>query len=332
MKKQVPAARLGHVVREYIRHRRERGLAFRKETDRLGWLLRTVGDVPLDEVTAEGIERYLQGNGPATKWWRHKRRTIDSFYRFAIRLGYVTHSPLADVAPPANARMEPYIYTVEEVKRLLTAADLCHKDVWVIEPQTMRMLILLLYGTGMRISEAIKMKLSDADLGEGVLTVRRTKFYKTRLVPLGRDLLGVLRRYRAGMAKRWPCGDDAPLLVDRRGLPLPRQTCEVSFRKLREHAKVVREPGTAYEQPRPHDFRHTFAVNRMVTWYREGKNVQRLLPHLSTYLGHYEVGDTQRYLSMTADLLAEAGDRFLRYAEPSNQPRHEDVQKKKHGR
>ncbi len=120
-----------------------------------------------------------------------------------------------------------------------------------------------------------------------------------------------------------------PLLIDRRGRPLPRQTCNVSFRKLREQAGVIREPGTTYEQPRPHDFRHTFAVNRVVAWYREGKNVQRLLPHLSTYLGHYNVGDTQRYLSMTTDLLAEAGDRFRRYAGPVNQSRDEDVHKKK---
>ncbi len=329
MKKQAAVPRLLEAVREYIRHRRDQGLAFRKETDRLGWLLRTLGDVPLDTVTAEGIQRYLQGNGPATKYWRFKRRTIESFYRFLIRQGYVTRSPLADVAPPVLARMEPYIYTVEEVKRLLTAVDLCHKDVWVIEPQTLRMLILLLYGTGMRIGEAIKMKLSDADLAAGVLTVRATKFNKTRLVPLGKDLLGVLRRYRADMAKRWPCGDGAPLLVDRRGLPLPRQTCEKSFRTLCEHVGVVRKPATAYEQPRLHDFRHTFAVNRVVTWYREGKNVQRLLPHLSTYLGHYDVGDTQRYLSMTADLLAEAGDRFRRYAEVEKKTRGKDVQKKK---
>jgi integrase len=94
-----------------------------------------------------------------------------------------------------------------------------------------------------------------------------------------------------------------------------RQTAELVFKRLREEAGVSRSSDARF-QPRLHDFRHTFAVVRLVTWYREGKNVQRLLPHLSTYLGHARLDDTQRYLTMTTELLEQASICFEQYARP----------------
>ena len=92
-------------------------------------------------------------------------------------------------------------------------------------------------------------------------------------------------------------------------------TSMYSTARPREQAGVSRSSDASY-QPRLHDFRHTFAVVRLVTWYREGKNVQRLLPHLSIYLGHGRLQDTQRYLSMTTELLEQASLCFERYARP----------------
>ena len=92
-----------------------------------------------------------------------------------------------------------------------------------------------------------------------------------------------------------------------------RLTAELAFKRIRYEAGVKRTDGFYY-QPRLHDFRHTFAVRRLVTWYREGKNVQRLLPHLATYLGHVSIRETSRYLTMTKELLDEASHRFELYA------------------
>jgi integrase len=109
--------------------------------------------------------------------------------------------------------------------------------------------------------------------------------------------------------------ETTPLLGTQKGELILRQTAELVFKRLREQAGVCRS-GDARYQPRLHDFRHTFAVVRLVTWYREGKNVQRLLPHLSIYLGHGRLRDTQRYLSMTTELLEQASLCFERYARP----------------
>jgi integrase/recombinase XerD len=107
----------------------------------------------------------------------------------------------------------------------------------------------------------------------------------------------------------------SPLLGNRKGDPLTRSMVELVFKGLRQQAGVYRSKDARY-QPRLHDFRHTFAVVRLVTWYREGKNVQRLLPHLSTYLGHGQMNATQRYVTMTTELLQQASLCFERYARP----------------
>lgn len=173
-----------------------------------------------------------------------------------------------------------------------------------------RALLLLLYGTGMRIGEALRLHCGDVDLGNGILTVRGTKFYKSRLVPLGADVHAHLRVYLAlpGRVDR----DDEPLFQSRLHRQVPRQVVEKRFRLLCNLAGVRREERRPY-QPRIHDLRHTFAVHRLTEWYRKGDDAQALLPALSTYLGHVELHSTQRYLTMTPELLGEANRRFERY-------------------
>ncbi len=174
------------------------------------------------------------------------------------------------------------------------------------------------YGTGLRISEAIHLEHRDVDLDAMILTVRETKFYKSRLVPVSEDLAAVLRCY---FQKKWngaQSSPKAPFLATYDSRPVTRQTAELAFKRIRYEADVKRTDGFHY-QPRLHDFRHTFAVCRLVSWYREEKNVQRLLPHLATYLGHVSIQETSRYLSMTKELIDEAGHRFEQYAAPGGE-------------
>jgi site-specific recombinase XerD len=228
---------------------------------------------------------------------------------------YCAGCPLPLSVPQKPEAFQPYIYTNDDIERLIDAADSRHRYRWLLEPHTVRTLLLLLYGTGLRIGEALHLTLADFDTGTGVLTIRETKFFKSRFVPVGNDLRGVLCRY---IDRQWPQSlqsETTPLLGTVKGTPIMRQTAELVFKRLREQAGVSRSDGATF-QPRLHDFRHTFAVVRLVTWYREGKNVQRLLPHLSIYLGHGVLRDTQRYLSMTTELLQQANLCFERYARP----------------
>jgi integrase/recombinase XerD len=186
-----------------------------------------------------------------------------------------------------------------------------------LEPCTCRTLLLLLYGAGLRISEALSLTRADVDLDVGVLQIRETKFYKTRLVPVGADLREVLTRY-ASRPRGGNRAVDAPFFVSRTGKAVTRALAEDTFRRLRCRANVLRRDGSSY-QPRLQDMRHSFAVHRLISWYRDEANVQRLLPQLATYLGHVHIAATQHYLTLTPELLKVASQRFEHYAmgEPS---------------
>src|SRR6266545_3485790 len=147
-----------------------------------------------------------------------------------------------------------------------------------------------------------------------LITLRQTKFDKTRFVALGTELNQELAQYAAQRRQK---GHDqssaAPFFIGRHGERISRDTVEGSYRTLRKSAGICRTDGARY-QPRLHDLRHAFAVHRLTTWYREGKDVQKLLPLLAIYLGHVDLSSTQIYLTMTPELLDATCERFERYA------------------
>lgn len=193
---------------------------------------------------------------------------------------------------------------------MLQAVDTDRRHQTCLAPLTLRTILLLLYGAGLRIREAVDLDRRDVALGESLLTVRQSKFGKTRLVPVGPDVRRVLARY----AERLPAsGLDAPFFTTRGGDRVKTDTLQHNYRFLCGRAGVGRTDGARY-QPRIHDLRHTFAVRRLTEWYRRGADVPALLPLLSVYLGHVHLRATQVYLTMTPELLHEAGRRFARYA------------------
>jgi integrase len=208
--------------------------------------------------------------------------------------------------PPAFV---PYIYTREELRRLLQTVESESQDS-ILEPVTIRTLILVYYGAGLRLREATNLTRADVDLSGSLLTIRNTKFGKTRLVPVGPQLNRVLVQYDRTRPGGRPA--EAPFFATRPGNPVHPIWLEEKFQRLCDRAGIRRIETS--EQPRIHDLRHTFAVHRLTSWYQEGADVQRLLHQLSVYLGHVNLRHTQVYLSMTPELLREASQRFERYA------------------
>jgi site-specific recombinase XerD len=152
------------------------------------------------------------------------------------------------------------------------------------------------------------------DFSEHLLAIWDTKFFKSRMVPIGADLLRALQSYDAAQRRlSMPEGVRSAFFVSRTGDAISLKKLERVFARLRTHAGIKRPPEARW-QPRLHDLRHAFAVHRLVAWYREGADLQARLPLLATYLGHVNVTGTQTYLSMTPELLAEASKRFECYA------------------
>jgi integrase/recombinase XerD len=191
----------------------------------------------------------------------------------------------------------------------------------LIQPHTLRLLLLVFYGTGLRAGEALRLRLCDVDVRDRILTIWDTKFFKSRLVPIGINLCTALSRY--GTERTRPPladGERSIFFATRTGQAIALGRLEHAFTRLLRQTRVGE--GYAGHRPRLHDLRATFAVHRLIAWYRAGADVQAHLPLLSTYLGHLHVSATSTYLTMTAELLGEASQRFERYARPPQEHAH----------
>ena len=209
---------------------------------------------------------------------------------------------------PQDAR-RPHIYSASEVQRLLAAAaELPPPN--SLRPHTYRTLLGLLYSTGIRIGEAFALNLEDFHREEQNLYVAAGKFRKARWVSLSgtaSDALGqyVEKRQRIGSGE-----PNAPLFLNGRGRRLCHPTVHGAFRRLLSQCGIPHHRDTG---PRIHDLRHTFAVHRLLAWYRDGQDVNARLPWLATYLGHVDIQSTQVYLHATAELLEQVDQRFHRH-------------------
>lgn len=304
-----------NAITQYITYRQTLGDIFKTNGHVLKAFARAMGLCRrLVDVQPEQVCRFLRGTGPITANWHAKHQALRGFYLYAISRAYVQTSPLPTDVPKRAPPFVPYIFTRQELRSLLDASLTYQKNRSRTEPSMVRTLMLLLYGAGLRIREAISLKIADIDLEQAVLTIRQTKFRKTRLVPVGQDLIGVLMRY-AAKHRRTSQNRDAPFFISADGKPINQSTIEQVFQRVRVKAGVRRTDGARY-QPRLHDLRHTFAVHRLIAWYERGADVQKWLPVLSTYLGHTHLAATSVYLTMTPTLLDRANRRFQHYAFP----------------
>ncbi len=188
--------RLSAAIQEYVDYKRSLGMVYRDCTVRLIAFLRQIGDVELAAITAQQVRDYLNGTrGQVTRLWFSKHSALVGFFRYAVSRRYLECSLVPTTLPKKPSRLTPYLYSVDEMRRLLRAADSIHPPGWLLEPHAVRTLLLLLYGTGLRIGEAVRLKLRDVDLAENILTIRETKFFKSRLVPVGPDLAHALQLY-----------------------------------------------------------------------------------------------------------------------------------------
>jgi len=211
-----------------------------------------------------------------------------------------------------SLQCQPHLFDEHQLEQLLAAARQL-RSTYKLRPLTYETLFGLLASTGLRISEALKLTREQADLERGILRVERTKFKKSRLVPLHSTAVQALRRYAAVRDRQWGSHAERAFFPDRHGLALQYPTVVVVFRQLCRNLGWHQGNG---ERPRPriHDLRHSFACRCLLRWYQDGENVHHHIAALSTYLGHSHVTGTYWYLTATPALLAVAGSRFERFA------------------
>jgi integrase len=300
-------------VKEYLAYRRS-----------LGFALQTSGIVLLDfgryadkirhrgPLTAElALQWATSGKDHTPRYQAARLSIVRGFARYLAARDGRSQVPDRQLLAGNYRRQQPHVYADRQLRDLLTAAAKL-APVYALRPESYRTLFGLLAGTGLRVSEALRLRRDEVDLRSGVLRVSQTKFCKSRLVPMHPTVARAMRRYAAARDRDSSAKGSESFFVGRCGRPLPYGTVRATFRRICNQLRW-RSNGVL-PRPRIHDLRHTFACRRLLLWYRQGIDVDRTITSLSTYIGHGKVTDIYWYLGGTGELLSIAGSRFERFA------------------
>jgi integrase len=301
-------------VEEYLAYRHALGYQLRKEGQRLRSFARFADEAGhCGPLTTEIALRWARLPQQAVRLYQARRlEVVGTLARYLAAREPGTEIPPRNLLGPAHTRRPAFIYSDENIAALIQAARALGRTDG-LRRHTYATLIGLLACTGLRIGEALALRVTDINWSTAVLTVRQTKFHKSRLVPLHPSAIEPLRSYAVTRARCHPLLEDSTFFVSAAGRPLNDEKVRSTFHVLLQQAMPGVVP-VGRVRPRLHDLRHTFAVGRLLAWYRNGTDIHRAIDQLSAYLGHAKVTSTYWYLTGVPELLALAGERFERNA------------------
>ncbi|MDE0337562.1 MAG: tyrosine-type recombinase/integrase [Caldilineaceae bacterium] len=262
-------------------------------------------------ATPLALEWATKPQGVQPAHWAKRLAAVRAFARYASAADPRHEVPPEGLLPARPQRATPYLYSDEEIAGLLDAARRLPSRTG-LRPCTYATLLALLAVTGMRSSEPVRLERGDVDLGDGILTVRNSKFGKSRLIPVHESTNRALAAYAGERDRLCPRPLDPAFFLSERGTRITQHTLQQTFVQLSRQVGL-RSPSDSFG-PRLHDLRHRFAVSTLLRWHRDGLDVEQRLPHLATYLGHAHVSDTYWYLTATPELLQCAARRLDRTA------------------
>lgn len=297
---------LGKLLADYLRVRRALGFKLKQAGELLQGFVRYLderGHVRVTTAIALAWAALPRDSNP--NWWHKRLVCVRGFAKYLHTLDRRHEVPPLDHLPHRRARSTPYVYSEADVAALLAATAMLRES---FRAATYETLLGLVAVTGMRVGEVIALDDDDFDRRRGVLVIKKTKFGKSREVPLHATTVAAVvqyRRRRAPARRR-----STSLFVSTAGTRLHYQNVHETFLAL------VFAAGLGERRPRPtiHDLRHTFAIRTVLDWHRAGLNVEARLPLLSTYLGHIGPASTYWYLTAVPELLEAATVRLERFS------------------
>lgn len=299
-------------IERFMALRRLSGADYRGQALLLGYFDRFLVEAKLNvsRLTREITDRYQESLARLAPRTRANRLcVVKQFSEYLARADALSYVPESPRCPSSHSAHTPYIYNLSQVRALLrVAAQLPPPG--SLRPQTYVTLLGLLYSTGLRIGEACALTLEDFHGAEQRLYIAAGKFRKARWVALSDSTCRAVQQYVDRRMRRQPRALDSPLFLNERGRPLHQATVNQAFHRLLRQAGISHHKLTS---PRLHDMRHTFAVHRLLAWYRDGADVNARLPWLATYMGHVDIHSTQVYLHATPELIEHVNGRFYRY-------------------
>ena len=300
------------LAKDYLTERRALGFDLRIPGDQITAFARFVDEAGhTGPLTTRITLDWVQGRARRAISWARRLDVLRPFARYLARLDPATEFPQTAIFGSSHRRLAPHIYSDEEICDLLAAARRL-APYGGLRPATYETIFGLIAATGLRISEALHLRCGDVDHDQGVLTVRNTKFRKSRHVPMHPTVATALNRYMAVRSRHGATNRDSSLFLSSSGGLLPKRTIHGVFQRLR--AELGWTARGAYAQARIHDLRHTFICRRVQLWHEHGADIGNAMAALSTYVGHAKVSDTYWYLTGVPDLMAIVGERFEQFA------------------
>jgi site-specific recombinase XerD len=290
---------------DFIRYKRSQGLKYTAVPLGLRSFSRFLAAKRADgtNISKEWIEEWCSPRPNEKNQTRH-RRIIETtqFLKYLLEKGFAVHLPRSSRKSRESNSFVPYIFSGDELCRFFGECDRIRARKPSVMPRMLPVLFRLLLGSGLRISEALELRVADADLDNGILTIRKAKFDKDRLIPLSDSVLATLRLYSAERHKI-PKSKDAYFFTHQDGRGISQDNIYRWFRRLIWAAGISH--GGRGSGPRVHDFRHTFSVYSLKSMTDKGKDIYCALPLLSTYLGHASISATGQYVRLTQDMFPE---------------------------
>lgn len=303
-------SRLGRQIAAYLALKKSLGRSFFSETYLFVQFDRFLAERRAATVTPAVFTAWVRTFDHVSPTVRRTRmRIVRNFCLYLRRRDRACFVPDPSGFPAPHVARRPHIFSVEQIARLLhVATKLPARSTSLLRGPVFRLAIVLLYTTGLRRGELVRLVISDYDPVERTLLVRTSKFHKSRLVALSKSGADELDRYLR-VRRRLPHHADAPLLVSNyHGCSAySGASFGLAMRQLFRVADV-RMPDGSY--PHVHDLRHTYAVHALLRWYRDGVDVQAKLPALATVMGHVSVASTAYYLALLEPVAEAASDRF----------------------
>ena len=298
-------------IRSYLTLKRALGRQYAAEEWVLGHLDRFLAARGVDLVAETFASWCLTLQHLASGTRRARMRIVRNLCLYRRRGEPGCFVPDERLFPPVHQAIRPHVFTDSEIVQLLAAAQmLARSSKSPLRPENMRLAIVVLSTTGLRRGELTRLAVGDYDPPQRTLAIRESKFHKSRLVPLSADTAREVEHLiEIRGRRRLPTGAETPLLWHRRPPAGSYSGAGLggAMRALFRRAAIRTATG---HLPRTHDFRHGFAVNALLRWYRAGLDVQAKLPFLAAYMGHVSIVSTAYYLQFVEPLAAAASARF----------------------
>lgn len=307
-------SKLGPAIACYLELNLTLGKHYKHEITTLKSLDRFLSRLSYDsqDLTAETFHEWCREQSSVTARVRRNRMfMIQRFCRYRRRTVPGCFVPDSVLFPSPGQTIAPYIFSEAEAVRLMRAASGLHRPSYSpLRPEVIRLAIVLLYTTGLRIGELLRLQVGDFDPRERTLLVRNSKFHKSRLLPLREDVARELEAYvLLRRKKNLPTSSVTPFIwnLRRGGKAYSAWGLQCSLWATFDACNIRARSG---HRPRVHDFRHSCAVNALIRWYRSDVDVSTKLPFLAAFLGHVSIVSSYRYLHFVEPLRALASKRF----------------------